>query len=149
VLKLGAADFTIGRAKFVDTAPWASDATPKIYVKITPQDLDGMILLAALAAGAPWSILDGEVAESLNLLNGEGDVQTVTTWRGRIEGRLERVGVRLHADEGDSLDLEATFLISRGWRGNLLGYGGLLQHIRFAVDATNNLVYFGSSESAQ
>ncbi|MBI2160202.1 MAG: hypothetical protein HYU25_07490 [Candidatus Rokubacteria bacterium] len=65
------------------------------------------------------------------------------TWRGEIRGRLERINVRLHADEGDSLDLEATVLISPDWRGNFLGYGGLLQHIRFAVDASNNFFYFG------
>ncbi len=145
MLKLGAADFTIGRARFDDMAPWSPDPTPKIYVKITPQNLGDMILLAALDTGTPWSILDGEVAASLNLLDGAGEVRTVTTWRGPIEGRLERVAVRLHADEGNSLDFEATFLISRDWRGNFLGYGGLLQHIRFAVDATNNLFYFGRS----
>jgi len=143
MLQLGGTSFTVGRAKFDDTAPWAADQNPKIYVKITPWDLQDTILLAALDTGAPWSILDAEVAENLNLLDGTGEVVRVTTWKGRIEGRLERIGVRLHADEGDSLDFEATFLIVRDWRGNFLGYGGLLQHIRFAVDAAHNFVYFG------
>jgi hypothetical protein len=143
MLKLGAADFTLGRVKFSDSASWSSDPTPKIYVKITPEDLDNIVLLAAVDTGAPWSILDEDIADSLNLFDGDGERKTVTTWRGRIEGRLERVGIRLHADDGSSLDLEATFLVARGWRGNFLGYGGLLQHIRFAVDATNNFFYFG------
>lgn len=142
MLKLDGDDFTIGRATFADTAPWAAEPTPKIYVKITPEDL-GVVLLALVDTGAPWSLLDAEVAASLSLLNGNGEPKTIWTWRGEIRGRLERINVRLHADEGDSLDLEATVLISPDWRGNFLGYGGLLQHIRFAVDASNNFFYFG------
>lgn len=143
MLKLDKADFTIGRARFEDTAPWAEEPTPKIYVKITPDDL-GVVLLALLDTGAPWSILDAEVAENLDLLNGAGEPKTIKTWRGDIHGRLESVNLRLHADEGSSLDIEATVLVSPDWRaGNFLGYGGLLQHVRFAVDATNNQFYFG------
>lgn len=103
-----------------------------------------MVLFAAIDTGAPWSILDAEVAETLSLLNGDGDPETtVTTWRGYVRGHLKRIGLRLHADEGNSLDLEATVLIVPHWRGTFLGYGGLLQHIRFAVDATHNFFYFG------
>ena len=142
MLKLGAETFTTGRARFEDNAPWAAELTAKIYVKITPQDL-GIVLLALLDTGAPWSVLDAEVAESLNLLNGDGEAKTIRTWRGNVHGRLERINLRLHADEGDSLDFEATVLVAPEWRGNFLGYGGLLQHIRFGVDATNNFFYFG------
>src|SRR2546425_7678820 len=141
MLKLDGVDFTTGRAKFSDTAPWSRESMPKIYVKFTPQDL-GIILFAALDTGAPWSMLDAEVAETLNLLNGDGQATTVTTWQGNIRGRLERINLRLHADEGNSLDFEATVLVSPNWRGNFLGYGGLLQHIRFGVDATHSFFYF-------
>jgi len=142
MLTLGPVEFTIGRAKFSDTAPWAAE-TPKIYVKFTPESL-GVVLLAALDTGAPWSILDTDVADTLGLLKEhEEPTTTVTTWRGRVRGHLERIGLTLHADEGDSLDLEATVLVVPDWRGNFLGYGGLLQHIRFAVDAGQNFFYFG------
>ena len=145
MLKLDQADFTAGRAKFEDNAPWSAEPTPKIYVKITPEPQSlNAIFLAQLDTGAPWSLLDAEVADNLNLLNGEGEQRTVRTWRGAVRGRLERISLRLHADEGDSLDFEATFLVSADWHsGNFLGYGGLLQHIRFAVDATHNFFYFG------
>ena len=50
----------------------------------------------------------------------------------------------LHADEGESLDVEATVFQSPDWRGpSFLGYQGLLQRIRFAVDPETNLFYFG------
>lgn len=143
MLKLGDADFTIGRGRFEDNAPGEPHPTAKIYVKITLRDLGDVVLLAALDTGAPWSLLDAEVAENLGLLTGEGERTTVTTWRGRIEGQLRRVALRLHADEGESLDVEALVLVVPDWKGNFLGYGGLLQHIRFAVDATHNHVYFG------
>ena len=146
MLKLDQADFTIGRAKFADNAPWAAEATAKIYVKVTPEPatLDNVVFFALLDTGAAWSMLDAEIAENLNLLNRDGEPKTVKTWHGDIRGRLERVSLRLHADEGDSLDFEATFLISPDWRfGTFLGYGGLLQHIRFAIDATHNDFYFG------
>lgn len=121
MLKLGAADFTVGRAKFDDNAPWAAEQTAKIYVKITPENL-GVVLVALLDTGAPWSILDSEVAENLNLLNGDGESKTVKTWKGDITGRLERIHLRLHADEGNSLDFEATFLVANDWRGNFLAW---------------------------
>src|SRR5260370_121885 len=105
MLKLGQADFTGGRAKFEDSAPWAAEPTAKIYVKVTPEPENlNVILLALVDTAAPWSLLDAEVAENLNLLNGEGERKTVKTWRGDVDGRLERISLRLHADEGDSLD---------------------------------------------
>jgi predicted aspartyl protease len=145
MLKLGEDNFTAGRARFEDNAPWAAEQTAKIYVKITPENLDDVVLFALLDTGAPWSLLDAEVAENLNLLNGNGEPKTIKTWRGDVQGRLERINLRLHADEGDSLDFEATVLVAPDWRGNFLGYGGLLQHIRFGVDATNNFFYFGKN----
>jgi hypothetical protein len=136
-------DFATGRARFTDDAPWAAEPTAKIYVKITPENL-GVVLIAMLDTGAPWSILDAEVAENLNLFNGDGEAKSITMWQGHYDGRLERVGLRLLADEGHSLEVEATVFVCPEWRfGNFLGYGGLLQNIRFAVDATHNLVYFG------
>src|SRR5687768_10524622 len=107
MLKLDASEFTTGRARFEDNAPWSSEWTPKIYVKITPENL-GVVLFALLDTGSPWSLLDAEVADSLDLLNGDGEPKTVKTWRGDVHGRLERVTLILHADEGQSLDFEAT-----------------------------------------
>ena len=52
--------------------------------------------------------------------------------------------VRLVADEGEDLDIEATMFLSPDWPGgNFIGYEGLLERIRFAVDPETNLFYFG------
>jgi len=50
----------------------------------------------------------------------------------------------LVADEGRSLEVDATFFISQSWRGGtFLGYTGLLDRLRIALDSPANLFYFG------
>ena len=59
-----------------------------------------------------------------------------------------RAPVSLVADEGESLDLDATFFVSADWRhGTFLGYSGLLEWIRFVIDPYRNLFYFGFDAS--
>ena len=59
-----------------------------------------------------------------------------------------RAPVSLVADVGESPDLDATFFVSADWRqGTFLGYSGLLERIRFAIDPYRNLFYFGFNES--
>ncbi len=59
-------------------------------------------------------------------------------------GALYRVPVKLLADEGEPLQMEATVFLSPDWQGpNFIGYEGLLQRIRFAVDPQANQFYFG------
>ncbi len=63
---------------------------------------------------------------------------------GMIQGALYREMLRIPADEGEPLDVEASVFLSPDWRGpNFIGYQGLLQRIRFAVDPGENLFYFG------
>jgi hypothetical protein len=63
---------------------------------------------------------------------------------GTLKGSLYRIPVALPADEGQPLEAEATVFLSPDWRGpNFIGYQGLLQRIRFAVDPEVNLFYFG------
>jgi hypothetical protein len=50
----------------------------------------------------------------------------------------------LLADTGEPLDVPATVFVTPDWPGpNFLGYQGLLQRIRFAVDPESNRFYFG------
>ena len=61
-----------------------------------------------------------------------------------IHGKLIRTPLTILADEGDSLEVDATVFISSEWQhGNFLGYAGLLERIRFAVDPQTNGFYFG------
>ena len=66
------------------------------------------------------------------------------TAAGMLQGRLERVPLILVADEGTSLTLQATFFVSRHWHGGtFLGYTGLLDKLRIALDSPANQFYFG------
>jgi predicted aspartyl protease len=142
---LDGADFATGRARFLDEDANALEGTAKIFVKIEPSNL-GFPVLAQLDTGSPWSILKPEIAEAINLMDEEGQPQSLSTRLGPVSGQLKRTSITIIADDGDSMDVEATVFISADWTaGNFLGYGGLLERVRFAVDPQANLFYFGPS----
>lgn len=142
MLTLGGEPFTSGRMRFDDTLPGATVA-PRIVIKIQPSGLD-MPIRAQLDTGAEWSVLERDIAENLGLLDASGPSVRYTTRLGTFEGRLVKHTVTLLADEGDSLDVNATLLVSSEWTAHsFLGYRGLLETIRFALDPQNNTFYFG------
>jgi len=143
MLTLNGERFTAGQSRFRDQAPGALEPTAKIFVQVEFVNIE-MTILAQIDTGAAYSMLEAEVAEALDILDGEGHVVTVDTRIATIRGRLERVPITLVADEGESLDIEALFFVSRDWTGKtFLGYTGLLEHIRIALDPPVNLFYFG------
>jgi hypothetical protein len=140
------APFTTSRAGYLDQALGQPEVSQKIIVKITAESLPGAIL-AQVDTGAAWSMLDVEIADALSLLSGSGEPVRISTRHGDFDGRLERTSLELLADEGDSLTIEATVWVSPDWRsGNFLGYGGLLERLRFAVDPIENSFHFGRAE---
>ena len=136
-------EFTTARAQYLDQAPGSPEQTQKIIVKMTVEPLGGVIF-AQLDTGAAWSMLDAEVAEAMSLLRGTGEPSRISTRHGAIDGWLERASLEILADQGESLTVEATVWVSPDWRwGNFLGYSGLLERIRFAIDPSDNSFYFG------
>jgi len=136
-------EFASGRSRFLDYPPGSRERTSKIFVKIQAESIDGVVF-AQLDTGAAWSILDAEIAEILSLLGSEGEPVTMSTRLGKVNGRLERTSLAIVADEGESISVQATVFVSPDWHaGNFLGYGGLLEHVRFAVDPSDNSFYFG------
>jgi hypothetical protein len=148
MLSLGEKIFTTGRARFRDEAPGTQEATAKVFVKIEFPRLEGAgNCLAQVDSGAAYSMLEVELAQVLGVLDGNGEPAKIQTRFGPISGRLERIPLYLVADEGDSLAVEATFLISREWPGKtFLGYTGFLDRLRTALDPPMNDFYFGESE---
>lgn len=143
LVRQNGAPFCIGRSRFSDRIETSEAQTPKIFVKIEPNSL-GMPILAQLDTGSSWSILDPEVARELSLLDGGGMSAKISTRLGVFDGRLERTQIAILADDGDTLNVEATVFVSPDWiGGNFIGYGGLLERIRFAVDPSDNVFYFG------
>ncbi|HEX9941593.1 MAG TPA: hypothetical protein VGG03_06240 [Thermoanaerobaculia bacterium] len=88
-------------------------------------------------------MLEAELAEALGLFGLEGHPTRINTRLGTLGGQLLRIPVTLIADEGISLEVDATFFVSRDWRGaTFLGYAGLLDRLRIALDSPSNLFYF-------
>src|SRR5262245_46402573 len=57
--------------------------------------------------GAPWNIIDPEIAEMTGLVEGTDDVERILVIRGdRFRGRLLRGSISLKAEEGEDLDAD-------------------------------------------
>ena len=148
MLTLDEAPFTSGRVTFLDSSLENTEPTAKIYVKIRPEGLESPVV-AQVDTGAPWSILEPEIAEAIGALDQAGAPVTIASRVGDVSGHLVKVTLTLVADEGSSLDIDATVFVSREWpRGNFLGYSGLLESIRFALDPQENQFYFGGYAEA-
>jgi hypothetical protein len=95
--------------------------------------------------GAPWCIFEPRlgkfIRESFDQVSEE---ISLSTRLGTFRGDLYRVPLFFEALEGEPLEIEATVFVSPNWPGeSFLGYEGLLQRIRFAVDPEESLFYFG------
>ncbi|HYU34899.1 MAG TPA: aspartyl protease family protein [Thermoanaerobaculia bacterium] len=144
MLRLRSHPFTSGRSLFADHVPGALDRTAKIFVKIGFAGLDSTVL-AQLDTGAAWSVLSPDVAQQLNLPPDAGNPAVLQTWLGRRQGHLVRVPFLFLADEGEPFPTEGTFFVTPDWPEGMtfLGYSGLLDSIRFAVDPQANDFFFG------
>jgi hypothetical protein len=145
MLKLEGEDFTSGRARFLDRLPVDPEPTAKIFIKLRAGKL-AATLLAQLDTASPWSILEAETAREIGLLDQNGEPKTLRAQGMSIRGRLVRVPVLILADEGESLEIDATVFVSADWPGkNFVGYAGLLESIRIALDPQANHFYFGAA----
>lgn len=143
MLVLKGESFTCGQSRFFDQHPRFLEPTAKIFVNIEFPGLTRRFL-AQIDTGAAYSMLETQIAEELDLFVQEGHTARIGTRIGIFHGRLVRTPLTLVADEGISLDVDATFFISREWKGaTFLGYVGLLDRIRIALDPPANLFYFG------
>lgn len=143
MLTLNGELFTSGRSRFLDHHPRFTEPTAKVFVKVIFTGLDRS-WIAQVDTGAAYSILEVDVAASLGLLSPRGPWTRLSTRIGVLAGQLIHLPVTLVADEGQSLELEATFFVSPEWRGGtFLGYTGFLDRLRIALDSPANLFYFG------
>ena len=89
--------------------------------------------------------MDAELANELGFFERDGEPLILTSRAGKFEGKLVRAVTRLVAEVGESVEIEATVFVSPEWRaGNSIGYSGLLERIRFAVDPDTNSFIFGA-----
>jgi hypothetical protein len=120
------------------------DQTAKVYVKVGflgPKEA----VFAQLDTGAAWSVLAPDVARRLAIPANSGNPTIINTWLGRRVGSLVRVPFTLLADEGEELATEGIFFVTLDWPEGMtfLGYTGLLDSFRFALDPQVNDFFFG------
>jgi len=114
-----------------------------VFVKVVFAGLNET-WLAQVDTGAAYSVLELGAAQALGLFGVQGHSMRLSTRSGDLWGQLIRIPLKLVADEGESLDFEATFFVSRDWQGaTFLGYTGLLDKLRIALDSPANQFYFG------
>lgn len=145
MLRLGRLDFACGRSTFRDSLKDVPEPTAKIFVKVCLNGHFRSSVYAQVDTGAAWSVLDPTVAANFGFLDRPGEPMILSSRIGRRKGVLVRVPIRFLADDGEPFDTEGTFFVCPDWPAglNFLGYSGLLDSIRFALDPQANHFYFG------
>ncbi len=134
--------FATGRSRYLDSDPARPLPSAKIHVGIKFDD--SVFILAVLDTGADWSVIQTEIAIVLGLLDLDGEPKTITSRLGTYHGKLVRVNAELVAEEGESVQLSSTVFVCEDWpAGTFVGYHGLLERVRFAVDPERNSFFFG------
>ena len=136
--------FATGAARYIDHGEGRGDG-PGIYVEIIPGTLE-LPVLAIVDTAAPWCIFDALTSKYIqDGYHPVSEALYLSTRLGIFRGYLYRTPVKLPVVAGEPLDFEATVFVSPDWPGgSFIGYEGLLQRIRFAVDPRVNLFYFGA-----
>jgi hypothetical protein len=144
VLRLRQSWFTEGRSKFLDAIAEFPEPTAKIYVKLRIS-ASTRLVYAQVDTAAAWSVLPPDVAQNAGIPIGKGEPALLSTRFGMKHGHLVRATYTLIADEGESLFAEGSFFVCPDWpsRRVFLGYSGLLDSFRFALDPQVNDFYFG------
>lgn len=141
--------FIVGGMGYLDTYP-GETKSPKIVLSVQLEN--SAPLPAIMDTGAPWCIFDPELISFLDIDKESGyrpeeglNIRGVTH-----HGILIRAPITLLADEGEDLTIEATIFIP-DWESdnfwhypNFIGLDGCLSRMRFAVDPSKNMFYFGS-----
>ncbi len=136
--------FLTGASGYLDAHPGIKESQPRIYVKFQPDGVDDSHV-ALFDTGGHYCLLDREIAVSVEprLTDRIGDM-ALRTAQGTVRGDLYIHQVKLIAEVGKSLAVDCVVLISPDWRGpSLLGYVGMLDRLRFAIDPRTNRFYFG------
>jgi len=144
MLTLNAIPFTTGRATYRDFDPENASRKQGFYVRVAfPGSARGGVY-ALVDTGTPYCIFNTAQVETLGLSFNTGERIALRTAYGPFEGTVQRVTIQLIAEEGESLNIDASVFVAQDWHlGNFLGYTGFLERFRFAIDPGTNAFYFG------
>jgi hypothetical protein len=140
-------DYFATGAIYYDYIPvTANETTNRIILPVTVESIKTQ---AVVDTGAPYPIISPRVARQAGLYN-LPPLERITLFvRGmRLEGSVIRLNMKLVADRGEDLDVDATAFIpdvEEFWGDfpSFIGQIGFLERIRFAIDPLTNTFYFG------
>lgn len=140
--------FASGVTRFDDHYP-GYEQSARVVIEVYVESR--YLVPAIVDTGAPWCVLDPEIARQLQVIGPVGYDPTtrLIIRQGAYEGRLLKLNLSLQAEEGDDLLVDATVFVptlrpGEPWpHPNFIGLDGFLCRIRFAVDASDNAFYFG------
>ncbi len=139
--------FATGKATYYDTDLSNLNRQNAIYPQIILPLGTGISVYALVNTGAPYCIFDNEITQMLGLDFSAGEPIELSTRVGKISGTIQRLPITLAAEEGNSLEIDASVFVSEQWYyGHFLGYSGFLERFRFVVDPATNSLFFGPSD---
>lgn len=100
-------------------------------------------VFALLDTASEWCIIAGELADRLGIAWDPSDGVRLHSRFGLISGALVRANVAFLAEQGLETRVEATWFVSADWPGPaVLGWKGVLERIRFAIDPSDETFHF-------
>lgn len=119
---------------------------------LIPVEIEGLTITAMVDTGAPYVICTPEVGVLLALDSEDALREETLRWHGEFSGYLHRLNIMFKAAQGENMLVEATVFIpdsdsaeawSYGRRPIVIGMGGCLERMRFAIDPASDILYFG------
>ena len=102
--------------------------------------------LGLLDTASTWVVFSKKIIEDFNIQIDEDFAikEKINTPRfGLIDGYLHRLPLKIIAETGKSLFIDATCFISDQWQGPpVIGWKGCLERIKFALDSSIDRFYF-------
>lgn len=143
-------NFVQGMMVYDDHYLGDSNENLRIVIPVTFEDGNGSIEIKMIVDTGGVCILDPKIFNQLNITQ-KGIPAPKTLYRGdEIKGRYYKLPIKLMAEEGTGIEVEATILIPEigpktEWgHPNILGFKGFLENMHFAVNPDNQCFYFGS-----
>lgn len=145
--------FVLGVTSFQDEYP-GEEGQARIVVSAIPENWSSTPMI--LDTGAPWCILDPEIAAELGMDPNLGYVpkQRIFLRGTKHKGGILRIRITVPADQGNNLVIEAPVFVpilqpDESWNNpNFIGINGFLSWVRYAIDPGDNSFYFAECRTA-
>lgn len=138
--------FACGAVTFDYRPATDSDRTNRIII---PIEIESISTYAVVDTGAPYIVCAPEIAFQINL-SAESSLGSVQIGiRGHdVHGHLHRLTLRLVAEDGESIDIDATAFVpvADEWPGDLPSFFGLnecMDRMHVAIDPEHEMFHFG------